>query len=632
VDPDAAYDGPPPAAWADRPVTAVDARWLADLDAAYVEPPEYDRAQAVLRRQHVLVLEGPARTGRTTTALRLLRRTASGDVHRVPALEAVPDDPPPRSGWLLDEPGPADVAAMEAGALRGRSAGLQAAGAFLVVVVRDGAAPAGAGADGVVVRATGEPDAEAVLERGLGQVWPGGLLPRRVARLVEQDWVQDFLDARPLPADVGHLVTALLAVGRGELDPALAEPRFAADLAAGIAGWFDRHPEGRDRCLLLAAAVLSDTGFERVDDAARLLEEELGIAEDRAWRASSPRDRRLRIVGAHLAEGEQPTPWGGVPTRVVRFAHPSLAGAVLRHVWEDHDDARRPLVAWLERLALDEDGDPLTARRAAATLGELGRDDLGWLLDRVVQPWARQGRSAAREAAAVALAAVAADPAGAAHVLRLLRTVVAEDPGSRMAAVAATAYGVVGDPGWAGAAREDLGAVLAADPAQVPAVARSVARLAAVVPDAVLDALADWTGEPAGPRAQRARDVVLRVARHVTGGGEGTPLLLALAAADPHRRERIAGLWRAAWDRPAAPGALRAWLQAVEDGAPGGEVVAALAADLARGPRRPAVLAVLSAWAADPAGPRATATACLRRATAPTGLSALLRRARPDRR
>ncbi len=113
-------------------------------------------------------------------------------------------------------------------------------------------------------------------------------------------------------------------------------------------------------------------------------------------------------------------------------------------------------------------------------------------------------------------------------------------------------------------------------------------------------------------------------------GGEGTPLLLALAAADPDRRERIAGLWRAAWDRPAAPAALRAWLQAVEDGAPGAEVVAALAADLARGARRPAVLAVLSAWAADPAGPRATATACLRRATAPTGLSALLRRARPD--
>lgn len=626
MDPDAVSDRPPPARWAGPPATAVDPDWLADLDEAYVEPPEYRRAEAVLRRLHVLVLEGPARTGRTTTALRLLRRAASGDVHVVPTLAGVPERPPPLSGWLLDDPGPADVEALGDGALRDRSAGLAEAGAFLVAVVRDGA---GTSADrGMVVRATGEPDAGAVLERGLRAVWTDGLLPRRVARLVEQDWVQDFLDAGPLPADVAHLVAALVAVGSGELEPGLAERRLAADLAGGIADWFADHPDIRDRCLLLAAAVLHDTGFERVDDAARLLEEELGLAEDRSWRASSRRDRRLRIIGAHLADGEQPTPWGGVPTRVVRFAHPSLAGAVLRHVWEDHDDARRPLVAWLERLALADEPDPLVARRAATALGELGRDDLGWLLDRVVRPWARQGRAGAREAAAVALGAVAADPARTVHVLRLLRTVVAEDPGSRMAAVAVAAYGVVSDRHWVGAAREDLAAVLAADPAQVPAVARAVARLCEVAPAEVLDALAGWAGETGGgPLAQRALDVFLRAARHAPGDGEGTPLLLVLAARDARHRDRVLGLWCAAWDRPAAPPVLRAWLHAVEDRPSESEVVEALTADLARGPRRPAVLAALAAWAADPAGPRATAAACHQRVTAPTGLAALATRA-----
>jgi len=602
VDADAVLDGSLPGA-------VVDQAELADLDAAYVEPPEYARAEAVLRAEHVLVLAGPLRTGRTTTALRLLQHAASGEVHRVARLDEVPERLPPLSGWLLDEPGPEDLARLDLATVREYAAALREVAAFLVVVVGDRSALP-PGPDRLVVRTTGEPDPEAVLEQGLRQEWTGGLLPRRVARVVQQDWVQTFLDARPLPGDVHVLVRALVAVGRGELDAGAAEARVGAELADRLAEWFERHPDPRDRCLLLAAAVLHGSGADRVDDAARLLEQELGLAEDRAWRAANPRERRLRVIGAHLADGEQATPWGGVPTRVVRFCHPSLAAAVLRHVWADHDDVRRPLAAWLERLALAGDGDPATARRAAAVLGELGRDDLGWLLDRAVRPWAALGGPGAREAAAVALATVAAHPPRADAVLRLLRTVVAEDPGSRMAAVAAATYGLVAEPAWAAAAREDLLAVLAADPAQVPAVVRGLARLCeGPAAGKTLDAL---LAAASGPTAVRALDVALRVARYHRGEG-GVPLLLALAEADPRQLERVVALWRAAWTRPAAPSVLRGWLQASQERGNGTEALDAVLDGLGRGSSRPTLLAALATWAAEPTGPRTAAAAAHRR-------------------
>ncbi len=587
-------------------VPVIEQQWLDELDKVFVPPPEFDTARSALERRHVVVLQGLSGCGKTALGVQLLQSLVSGRPHCV---YAVPGQLQPQAGYLVDDLGPQSVTGLDVARLRELQEEARAAKSYVVLTVDDEVAITRPMAV-LLVPCTDPPDAREVVQRGL-QVYFGNRRPVPAKNVLAERWAQDFLDARPLPGSVGHLVDTLKEVGRGRLRAADARERFAKARAQEIVEWFQRYPTVKDRCFMIAAAVFQGSSLEWVDQAARLLEDAFGgrTRTSSDWRLLSPRERRLRTIGAHLRQEIASTPAGVGPTLVVRFESAWLPGAILRHVWEEHDDAREALTAWLQRLAVEDTEEGAAAVPPAVALGVLGREDMAWL-SRTIQQWVQSGRAGARDAAAIALAAFARGPGQADHVARVLHNRIREDPASSRSAVAAVAYGLLPDPPFAERALDDLRAVLQADRGQVAVVARSVAMLCdSQLAGQALDALWRWAQGNA-PLGLGVFVLLTEWTRPPTQAWtDGHPLLLRAAeASEPHRR-LVARLWRRAYDhggrrershrRARLRRSLRTWLEYVQQRDDGGATVDAVISELAAHGARFRLLTWMDEWAGD---------------------------------
>jgi hypothetical protein len=656
---------------------------LARVRAVHVAAPAFRHARAALRRHHVALLHGRAGWGKATTAVRLLDLLHPGEVYVVDSKTDLAGldvgGLEQHRGYLAERLTPETAAALSAETLLGLSERLAEQDSHLVVTV-DGLIPLGRWALGdALVSCDALPDAGHVLHHALAWQLDGDKIA--IERLVRQDWVEEELAARPAPARVAALALLLAELERGRMPPeqtAAARRKLVTDQ---VTEWFETHPERRERCLMVALAVLNRGSYQEAADAAErldaLLEQPVGSrpsdlpASGRAnpsaspeadeeehepprrphtgvrWHLYSSRERRVQDCYGRLTFGSELTLIGDVPAEIVQLDDDGLQRAVLDHVWLEHDVVRSTLVTWFRELGAHPSLD--VSSRAAAAVGSLLKRDFRYLHDQLLREWAGAEERDVRWSAAVALDVLAAaSPEDEQRVQRLLHHWITANPTSPQAWTAVAAYGFEVGQRCTDAALDDLLTVIRQHSGALWIAGCTMANLCEAgqaIP--VLDRLITWiTQRRVEVLRHRAPRVFLHAAETeiigtrptADGSGDppaarsdppaGTPVLLWVAAPETGLRERLAKLWSGALDYPPIEGwagnVLRRWVDRAGEEPALQPLLDLLLDELGRSPRiGPIVGRLLSDWANDPFRP--SRTAAQRLELGPSQMAALRR-------
>jgi hypothetical protein len=561
----------------------------------YVSTSTDAAAAEVLRRHRVLVLQGRAHSGKATTAIRLLADLHDGDVRvvqptatgRLSQLACSFTEP---GGYLLDTlaPDQADELRLAVVARLAEQLRDPQHDGHLVITVDTLAPLAMADIARYVVSCPEEvPEPADVVWQHLA--WEVGATDATAAleRLerVEPAWWLQRLQRSAAPARMRDLAMSLATMARSGGSPETAKQQYQARTLAYVAEWFERHHATRERCFMLAVAVLNGTTYEEVDDAARTLEAKFAADPPDSfrpqWSYRSPARQRIRDASATLLPG-RPSPEGSI--QVVELDDPMLQPLTLAHIWHEHTDARGPLLQWLDELGRQPRFE--IAGRAATAVGVLCASDLRYLHDRILHPWATDpgtttpgGRRehTARTSAAVALVTAAREPKLVPPILDLLHNWATAPQRSGLPCTAATAYGLLDGA----LLKHALAGLRTLTEKQHPitmsfVVARSLENLwTAQDPRLVLGALRTWIiTDPSSKLAAGARTVFKRLAYPRTPeaapNGSTLPPLLRLAATQPDAAVSVARLWYTLLEQPdtedIAQAALHDWLLRVDEG------------------------------------------------------------------
>jgi hypothetical protein len=548
-----------------------------DLDLVYVEPDhDYQRACEVLRDRRVVVLQGRPGSGRHAMARHLLLHGLRRDgvelerVVEIPSTAELANLSPfqRRSGHLLERCPPERARSLRARDLRSAADTLAKWEGYLVVTVDDAVTVlAGEPRDQVGLVACGRaPDVRRVLERHLEYYL------RRQGGLWEED--RRWLDGDTVRT---HLARHAALPETVTLARDLAR-RMAGDQAPGRSQRLDElldldetpgppdTPERQARRLLegswdvehwshvIALAVFDGERAQIVTDAAALLAKRLAPAEPRdnaAWRPGPARGDWLERAGAEQFEAlEHAILFNRSRAPHVRFKGSSVRTAVLDRVWNQLDELRGPVRGWLDELV--DDPDPEVREETAMAVAYLASHGLGYVLERLLNPWIRRGGSA-REVAAIALGVLGRDDARfTGPVLGLLSQWARWGDGA-WRETAALAHGLAIGQDKPDLALRELRA-LAMREGTGPAVAAAVCELFRRSRHReVLEALGEWTSRPERvtwrPAEQRLRRTGLEAFLQTTRVYEETPrwpFLVCLAEPGGDLRERIIVLWRRA--------------------------------------------------------------------------------------
>lgn len=369
------------------------------LARVFVEPPGWPALQEQVRESGVLLLHGAAGSGRRTAALRLLEeRAGAAPVRELSA--AIDDDSGPLfdggdvvegDRLLLDLSGSTQEEVARALAeLRGFRAAVGTAGAFLVVVLPPAVGPAVLGEPRVVT--VERPDGWAVLASHLVEYGLPTLteeLPDRVPELLRTG----------TPATIARLAwLALLAwraqpvePGAGRLNRCLnIAVRAVLDHAQTVAALVEARSDGRERTLLLAAAVFAGRRSGVVCEAERALARRAGVADETVSELSRP-DLRTRLSALRAT----------VRDDRVAFEEVDLDAVVRLHFWVHFPSLRDVFRDWLvehfPRVTADGDPVELVARFAEACIAVDRSEDVLT----AVQHWATKSTSERLAAAAL---------------------------------------------------------------------------------------------------------------------------------------------------------------------------------------------------------------------------------------
>jgi hypothetical protein len=620
---------------------------LRRVGSVHVPAAVHEPAKKALADQRLVILHGRARWGKVTTALRLLDELHPGEVFLMdptrPLGELERATFTPAAGYLVDGLDPNLAEALSLGALISTSERLEQAGSHLVVTV-DGLVPLRRRAlRSFLLPCDEPPEPVAVLlsalrwrlrEPGLDENDP------RLRRLTEPDWVRAELGnpALPVPARVHALAAVLVEVDQDRLTPDAAPTAFREQIVDQVEEWFQSHPGVRERCLMTAIAVLNESSYQDVADAAERLgalvadaadgskdeekEEPDAGPEPPPWRLASSRRLRVQDCCADLEASLEElivgdTSFGQAPVDLVRLEDPVLQPAVLEHVWREHDAVRTSLLDWLDELGREPVLD--VSGRAAAAVGALWKHDFRYFYNRIVLPWARHAKPDVRWSAALALDVLAADADAAKRVQGLLHKWVENDAQSAEAWTAAATYGLGIGQRYPTEALDDLLAVTRESQRSLWVVGRSLANLCDLGhADRVLAAMTAWVEDR---ETEGLRDRALRVFLHAARADaasapddqRGWPALLLGGAQVPDGRDELAALWRDALKTEEihdwAGEELRCWLdRAEEDERLLLELDGLVAALLGRPGRAATVLRrFLRRWAGDQRHPSAAA-------------------------
>ncbi|AXE80735.1 hypothetical protein [Streptomyces atratus] len=410
----------------------------------YVQPQRYDEALDALCERHLLVLTGAPGSGRTAAAVNLLAEAltlnsaSDGGCHRLldAASIASPTWEPPaeRSGSLAVLDG--RLAGLSSRGLASAASKLRAAGAHLVLIGGPEleVVVSGPGGDDLAWHQLSPVDPLAVLERAV--LGHSGDADRRaeLVALLDSSGAVAALRERPLAAHAVRLASVIRA--GGDLGAAVTALRDPSDQ---VYTWFRTHHEPDTIAFALAVAVLENSGYLTVADAAIRLRQLLS-PEEPAPPDVRFRDRLLQeqpwIELLFPGPGDQPGP----PR--VRFRSALLSQVVLTYAWTTLDGRREAVLQWLRRLLGHSD---LEVRAQAAVAGGvLARADFHFAVHRFVKSWAGSTSWPVRQAAATAIGVAGSAPATAEPVWALLHEWACGGQSAherRLASTAATAVG-----------------------------------------------------------------------------------------------------------------------------------------------------------------------------------------------
>ncbi|MCR6481760.1 hypothetical protein M8542_02915 [Amycolatopsis sp. OK19-0408] len=382
-------------------------RDLEEATTSFVEPPGFRDELDLLADRNLVVLAGPVHTGKRTRALQLLK-TSMRDAGLDQAVEEVPASVLTNPMWrvprkdtgfvVFDEPGRKDAftaAKISEEWLRNTAQRLHEANSYLVVVTGP---PAGSLAEApnraeFVLDEWELPDSVEILQRRLRDTVPSEA-DELIERLAGTE-LPEVLAERDNPAFAVRAATEVLESHRA--GRSLEETAAKLGNAEGLVHeWLSRDPEAKDLSLVVATAVLDDTGYLKVADAAVSLYQRLSGG------GNAPISLRYtqRLLADHTwlqlvpAEDRRRAP-------VIRFRHPRVRPAVLGIVWCGYDGARAKILDWLKELATHADVEVRAG--AAQAIGVLAQQDFQHGVHEYLQPWGRESSTLLRQTAAQGL-------------------------------------------------------------------------------------------------------------------------------------------------------------------------------------------------------------------------------------
>ncbi|MEU5696225.1 hypothetical protein [Actinosynnema sp. NPDC020468] len=579
-----------------------------DAVALYVRPEDFDNGVMMLRDVNVVVVADPGKTGRRARAVAMLTEVlgeeARAGLVELPtsALGTRPWQPPGTARGLLvhDEPFQGKYAAhrLDDAWLAQASYALGEQERFLVVVtgVPEGVLAGTAGRQAHVLEGLALPDPLEIVRRAVLAEYPG-LTAERYEALITPTTLRDLVAERNDPLFANRAASAVIASLKAgsDLRSDLARLRNPQEQARE---WLGADPELSEIALVVTTAVLDESTYLRISEAALSLSKSLG--------GSSRTNLRFwRMLEAERKWIERDTSADGRGT--LRFRHEDLRQAVLVQTWLRLDGGRSAVVRWLTRLASHADVDVHAKATDAAAL--LTAVDFDFGVHHILVPWAGSSSLTLRQNAALA--------ANAAGVLsgrtdafwdRLVRWADEPDSTARSRHLAETAALAAG------------GSLGAAEPGRALAILRTVVRgpqwatlsavsigartlLDAGVTAPLLRALAEWSeGSSEEPSVAKALTVFTYVVRRVVGPGSLPVLLREYERHDDLLIELWGRALACAPARELAEGALRGWVDATVREPDAQDAVLDLVAGVSdRGPDdHLAIDALLECWALDP--------------------------------
>ncbi|MFF3708900.1 hypothetical protein [Streptomyces phaeochromogenes] len=402
-------------------------RETAELDAVFVPPSGAAEAQRQLRRQRVLVVYGPGRTGKHFYARALAAAvTSTGGECRLLAPGTDPDalssDDIARDCAYVIAAGTTYVPS--AFHLSRISRLLAERHAHLVIVV-DASFQVFEELREWMVEQKVTGDRREMLLRHLQLRLSTRQLakePRRAEDLVALPELADWLASEPSPAEIAHAARALvqgLDDGRSVADCLAQVGARAADDARALLGRTEASWE-----LATAIAFFGGLAYSTVlgleDSLADLTHEAAGHDKPRSRSfLTVTRSQRLDLVLASTVSSVVATPYGSSPAETVDFIGAGLADALIDVLWKEYDTPAL-LLRWLSGLARH----PVEAvrRRAAVSLGRLSLLDFTQIAEGVLQEWALSPDPRDRWAAALAVSVAVRDPVVAPHAMGLVES------------------------------------------------------------------------------------------------------------------------------------------------------------------------------------------------------------------
>ncbi|WP_426512321.1 hypothetical protein ACPPVO_17840 [Dactylosporangium sp. McL0621] len=605
--------------------------------AAFVPPAGFAELSRLVGGVHVVLLRATPREGADTAALRLLLDLGAGPMYRLdprrPLADLAVESLEAAAGYLLSGLSDAAVRSLTCLDVDGLEARLRPLGSRLVIIVPAGATLTDQGLRGYVRTLGASPAAADVLTAHLRWRLRSAVAAEELLRRAEvAAAVREFLQGEPSCRDVADLARLLAeahGTGGGAVDVAWVLDAMRQRAAEHFDAWFDRLDDLPLRCTAVALALFNGLPFEivnyaaarlrsRLDDPAAMRTTDTGIrlVNPLAPRPDPFRETRavrLRRLRARITHTTLPSRYGDTPAQVMSYDDAEYGPAVINRVWDEYDDVRPALVDWFRELG----GDPSEQVRTwvATAVGLLATRAFEYLLNAVIEPWARSGAKGQREAAAIALGVPASVGGLTEQVRRVVRAwSTPDDEDDDAAELRATAARVYGSGLGPSAPHQALAGLeyLADSPDNdvANAIGLSLAELIDwndKLAAAVLTVIVRWLGDRRYPeRITNGHIAFLRIALDVTrradavGEDDDTlrwPLLLYFAETRPELWPTIAGLWHATLNGPIfqdAQWALSSWAVTVEPDRRSCEAMGRLAGAIARDARTRKILLQLA--------------------------------------
>jgi hypothetical protein len=381
----------------------------------HVAGASHSSAEQVLRKHRLVILQGPDRSGKRTSALFMLSELTGDDVHAISArhlLEAgAGRDLKEHAGYLAESLASEELTYMR---LTGLSAQLAEKEAFLVITAPPETAVDANTREYLVVNHQ-TPDYRQVLRKHLHLDDEHGREAEKLLHIHAPSFVGS-------PGAAAELAARLLAIARdgrsvNDLGPLLAELRRKQAQHLLRDG---QVKEPRERVMLLCrrAALVSTAVFTGLPHADAVAAAEALASRFIAIEFPEPkpkgrevfiswREQLLSEADITIEESELPGRWGPTPAPRLRFRDPELHVALLEEVWEHYDAARSSMLRWLHGLAVGSPDEAVRVRAAQVT-GMLATRDFNHVCHHLFLEWAGSINVKAREAAATGLEAVAA--------------------------------------------------------------------------------------------------------------------------------------------------------------------------------------------------------------------------------